>query len=159
VSAILAAVRPDGWSLPLLIHVGGAMVLVGGIAATAAAQLAGWRQSATAEALVLARLAYRSVLFVAIPGWIVMRIGAEWIASKEGLDGSAVPSWVDVGYVTADPGGILLLAAAALAWLGVRRAHRGGSRQGWAARVSAGLVTVVLVGYLVAVWAMTAKPV
>jgi hypothetical protein len=158
-AALFAAIRPDEWNFALFLHVLGATVLVGGVATAATAQFLGWRRQETADALPLARLAFRALLLVAIPGWIVMRIGAQWIASKEGLDGTQVPTWVDVGYATAEPGGGLLLAATLLAWLGARRLRRTGSPGGWALSSSAVLVTVVLVAFLVAVWAMTAKPV
>jgi hypothetical protein len=154
----LAAIRPDEWNLPLLIHVLGAMILVGGIVTTATAQFLGWRRPAPNDALSLARVASRALLFVAIPGWIVMRIGAEWIASEEGLEGERLPDWVDVGYVTADLGGGLLLVATLLAWFASWRLGRSGAASAWPTRISSVLVTVALVGYLVAVWAMTSKP-
>jgi hypothetical protein len=154
---VLAAIRPDEWNLALFVHVLGATLLVGGITTTASVQFLAWRRPDPADAVPLARLAFRALLFVAIPGWIVMRVGAQWIASEEGLDGDQVPSWVDIGYVTAEPGGALLLVATVLAGFGVRRLGRGAAASRLT-RVSTVFVTVVLVGYLVAVWAMTAKP-
>ena len=156
-STLLAAVRPDDWIVPLFVHVFGAMLLVGGVATAFAAQAAGWRRQEPDDARRFARLAFWALLVVAIPGWIVMRIGAQWIASEEGLDGDQVPNWVDIGYVTAEPGGALLLAATILAGFGVRRLGRGASASRLT-RVSTVLVGVALVGYLIAVWAMTAKP-
>jgi hypothetical protein len=156
-NGVLALVRPDDWNFPLFLHVLGAMILVGGIATAAAAQFFGWRRAATADAQPLARMAFRALLLVAVPGWIVMRIGGQWIASKEGLDGDASPTWVDIGFVTADGGGVLLLAATVLAGLGARRLARTGAERSGLARASTALVTIILVGYLVAVWAMTAK--
>ena len=105
-SAILAAVRPDDWNFPLLVHVLGAMLLVGGVVTAGAAQVAGWRRQEPDGAHGFARLSFWALLVVAIPGWIVMRVGAQWIASKEGWTGDDVPTWVDVGYVTAEPGGL-----------------------------------------------------
>ncbi len=58
------------------------MVLVGGLLTAAAAGIIGWND----ESGALRRLSYWTLLAVAFPGWIVMRVGAEWIASKEGLD-------------------------------------------------------------------------
>jgi hypothetical protein len=87
-----------------------------------------------------------------------MRVGADWIASKEGLDGERVPDWVDVGFVAADLGGALLLVATLLGWFAARRLRRSDTGSAWPIRISTVLVTAVLVGYLVAVWAMTAKP-
>ena len=139
-------------------HVLGAMILVGGVVTAVAVQVAGWRRQEPDGALGLARLAFWALLAVAVPGWIVMRVGAEWIASKEGWTGDDVPTWVDLGYVTAEPGGLLLLVATVLAGLGARRLARTGAATSRLARVSTVLVTITLVLYLVAIWAMTAKP-
>ena len=35
--SVLAAIRPDSWNFPLLVHVLGAMILVGGVLTAAAA--------------------------------------------------------------------------------------------------------------------------
>lgn len=40
---MLAAIRPDSWNLPLLLHVFGAMVLVGGLVVAVAAQFLAWQ--------------------------------------------------------------------------------------------------------------------
>jgi hypothetical protein len=155
-NGVLALIRPDDWNFPLFLHVFGAMILVGGIATAAAVQYLGWRRVATTDVQPLARMAFRALLLVAVPGWVVMRIGAQWIASKEGLD-QVSPTWVNIGFVTADGGGILLLAATVLAGLGARRLARSGAQRSGLARASTALVTIILVAYLVAVWAMTAK--
>ena len=76
----LASIRPDEQNLPLLLHVLGAMILVGGLL-TGAAALA----FARGEPRSL-RLGYWSLLAVALPGWILMRIGAQWIYSEQGWD-------------------------------------------------------------------------
>jgi hypothetical protein len=155
-SDVLALVRPDDWNFPLFLHVLGAMILVGGIATAAVAQYFGWRRAAASDAQALARMSFRSLLLVAVPGWIVMRIGAQWIASKEGVEDASL-TWVDIGYVTAEGGGVLLLAATVLAGLGARRLARSGAERSGLVRASTPLVTIILVAYLVAVWAMTAK--
>lgn len=157
-SAILAAVRPDDWNFPLFVHVLGAMLLVGGVVTAVAAQVAGWRRQEPDGARGFARLAFWALLVLAIPGWIVMRVGAEWIASEEGWTGDDVPTWVDVGYVTAEPGGVLLLVATVLAGLGARRLARTRAPASGLVRASTVLVAITLVLYLVAIWAMTAKP-
>ena len=42
------------------------------------------------------RAAFGALLFGAIPAWIAMRVGAQWIASKEGLDDlDKPPAWVE----------------------------------------------------------------
>jgi hypothetical protein len=82
-----------------------------------------------------------------------MRIGGQWIYSREGLDElDPEPGWVGVGFITAEGGGLLLLISIVLAGLSVRRQ---GAVLG---RIATVLVAIVLVAFLVATWAMTAKP-
>jgi hypothetical protein len=85
--------------------------------------------------------------------------GAIWIENKEGFDESGVtsPSWIDIGHITAEGGLLLLLIATLLANLALRRARRGADGSAFE-RFAGGLVTVVLIGYVVAIWAMTTKP-
>ena len=148
---MLAAIRPDSWNFPLLLHVLGASVLVSGLVVTVVAQFLGWRRPEDAAAF--GRVAFRALLYVAFPAWLVMRVGAEWIYSKEGLDElDSEPGWVGIGYVTADFGGLLLLVSIVLAGLSVR-----GERK-VLGRIATVLAAIVLVAYLVATWAMTAKP-
>ena len=45
-----------------------------------------------------------------------MRIGAQWIYDKEGFEGGEEPTWLAIGWVTADPGGVLLLAGLIAGW-------------------------------------------
>jgi hypothetical protein len=150
---VIAAIRPDSWNLPLLLHVLGAMLLVGALVLAASALFCAWRDRNAG----LVRLGYRSLLLGALPSWIVMRGAGEWIASKEDLTGSNPPSWVEVGSSTADVGLLLLVVATVLAGLAVRRTGRDES-PGPLGRAPAGLVSLLLIAYLVAVWAMTTKP-
>lgn len=156
---MLAVIRPDDWNFPLLLHVLGAMLLVGGLVTAVVAQFLGWRGPERGDAAAFGRLAFRALLVVAFPAWWIMRVGAQWIYSKEGFaDADSEPAWLGVGFVTSDLGGILLLLSIVLAGLGARRLSRaagGGNLLGRAATV---LATLVLAAYLVAVWAMTAKP-
>jgi hypothetical protein len=155
---VLAALRPDSWNFPLLLHVLGAMLLVGGLVTAAAFQLISGRPATSNDGVASARAAFRALLFVAFPAWILMRIGAEWIYSKEGWSGDNDPAWLGVGFLTADLGGILLLLSILMAGLGVRQLGRSGGVASPFARVATVLATVLLIAYLVAVWAMTAKP-
>ena len=107
---MLAAIRPDSWNYALFVHVLGAMILVGALVTAGTAQVLSWRPGGDAAAY--ARLAFRTLLFVGVPAWFVMRIGAEWIYSKEKwADVPNEPDWLGVGYITADLGGILLLVS------------------------------------------------
>jgi len=156
---VLAALRPDSWNFPLLLHVLGAAVLVGGLVAAVAAQFLGWRARENADVAAFGRLSFRALLFVAFPAWWLMRIAAQWIYSKEGWDEvESEPGWIGVGFVTSDFAGILLLAAIILAGAGVRRGGRAEEGGRMLGRIATVLTTIVLVAYLVAVWAMTAKP-
>ena len=147
---MFAAIRPDDWDLPLFLHVLGALVLVGGL-------LAGGTALAIARGQVrLLRLGYFSLLALALPGWILMRAAAEWIYDKEGFTGDDDPAWLDIGFITAEGGGVLLLVALILGGFGVRRVGRGGGSGLLTA--TAILALVALVAYLVAVWAMGGKP-
>jgi hypothetical protein len=149
---VLAAIRPDSWNFPLLVHVFGASVLVGGLVTALLAQLLSWRREGVGTAM-FTRLSFRALLFAVLPGWIVMRVGAEWIYRKEGWDEvDPAPSWIDIGFVTAEPGVVVIVIALILAGLAARRAST------TLARIAAVLTTILLVAYVIAVWAMTAKP-
>ena len=94
-----------------------------------------------------------------------MRGAAQWIFSKEGLDDLPTdPSWIGLGFSIADGGLLLLAIATIVAGVGSRRARAataGGAATAGATsvRVAAVLTGVLLVAYVVAIWAMTAKPV
>jgi hypothetical protein len=154
--SILAAIRPDDWNFPLLLHVAGASLLVGGLTAAVISFLAGWRRDST----TFSRLGFWSLLVVAFPSWWLMRIAGQWIASKEGFDGDTEePAWLGIGYVTAEAGGLLLLIAIILSGLGVRRMRRADApAPSTLVRIASVLSAVVLAAYVVAVWAMTVKP-
>ena len=152
---MVAAIRPDSWNFALLLHVLGAMLLVGTLLLAASALVLARRDGSA----TLLRLGYRSLLIGALPAWIVMRGAAEWIADKEELTGDDVPNWVDLGYSIADPGLLLMLAATVFAGLAMRRAARADSAGDGFGMTSAVLVWLLLIAYLVAIWAMTTKPV
>jgi hypothetical protein len=151
--SVLAAVRPDEWNFPLLVHAFGAMVLVGGLL-TAATALAYARGDTR-----LLRLGYWSLLALCLPGWLVMRIGAQWIYTKEGWDDlpeGTEPDWLGVGYVVADAGGLLLVIALIVGGIGVYRLRQG--KGSGLLRATMILSIILLLAYLVAVWAMAGKP-
>jgi hypothetical protein len=148
--------RASDWKLPLIVHIFGAMVLIGALALATVSLIVAWRSGSTA----LTRLGLMSVFYGALPGWIVMRGGAEWIAHKEGLDNDNVDlTWINIGLTTSDLGFVLLIVLLVMGGLTVRRINRQGSVGLAGPRVATVLVALLLVAYLVTVWAMTTKPV
>jgi uncharacterized membrane protein len=113
---MLALIRPDSWNFPLFLHIFGATVLFGTVATVAIAGFAS-RSHAGYEQL-LARVAQRTFLLGIVPAYVLMRVGAQWIDSKEFPNGDE-PGWVGVGFIVSDAGVILLLIVGIL--LAVRR--------------------------------------
>jgi hypothetical protein len=156
---MLATIRPSAWNLPLLLHVAGALLLVGALVVVAVALAAAVRRPADAAALT--RLGFRALLLGVIPADILMRGAAEWVASKEGVGN---PTWVGLGYSIADGGLVLAIIATVLAWRATRRTAGAGAGDGPMAgpgglgRAALALSAVLLVAYAVALWAMTTKP-
>jgi hypothetical protein len=150
----LAVIRPDDWNFPLLLHVLGAMTLVGALVLATTSLAAAWNSGSAA----LTRLGYRALLWAALPAWVLNRVGAEWIADKEGLNTDDAPNWVDIGYMVSDPGLLLLIAATVLSGIGARRASRGTGSAASLDRIATVLLGISVVAYLVAVWAMTTQP-
>jgi hypothetical protein len=149
--SVLALIRPDSWNFPLLLHVGGAMILVGGVL-TATSALAFARGDAR-----MFRLGYFSLLIVALPAWVLMFAGALWIYSKEGLDDSPIDlAWTEIGFTVAEGSGVFLLLSLILGGIGVRRLPSG--RGTALLKTTMGISIVLLAAYVVAVWAMSAKP-
>ena len=149
-----AYVRTNSWDLPLFVHVLGAMTLVGLLAVAVAVLIAAARAGDDRTAAV--RLAFRTLLVGAIPAYLVMRIGAAWIADKEHLTDSDA-SWIGIGYSVADGGLLVLLILNVLAGLAYRRARRGGQPVALL-RWTTGLTLLLIVAYGVALWAMATKP-
>ena len=149
----LAAIRADeinGW---LLIHVFGAMVLVGSLVLAMTALFLAWRDGSEASA----RLAFRSLLVGVIPSWIVMRVAAQFLLDKEGLEDAEL-AWIEIGFITTEPGLLLLIIATVLAGLAMRRARRGDAL-GAGVKVAAVLASIMVAAYVITTWAMTNKPV
>jgi hypothetical protein len=148
---VLALIRPDDWNFPLFVHVLGAMILVGGLL-TGASMLAFARRDPR-----LLRFGYWTLLAVSVPGFVLMRIGAQWIYDKEGWEeADNDPAWIGIGFVTADLGGLLFLISLVVGGIGVYRLRRGGGSA--LLKVTMAVSLVLLAAYVVAAWAMTAKP-
>jgi hypothetical protein len=144
---LLAAIRPDDWNFPLFLHVLSAMVLFGAVV-LAVVSVGGNSQAGL-------RLGFRSLLIGAIPAWIAMRLSAQWIASEENLldEDVEAPAWVDIGFITSEGSLLVLIAASVCAGIAARRGRGGGLRT-----ATVVLVGITIVAYLVAIWAMSAKP-
>jgi hypothetical protein len=152
--SVIAAIRPDSWNFPLFVHVLGAMILVGGTL-TGASTLAFARNDPR-----FLRLGYWTLLIVALPSYIVMRIGAEWISDKEGWndlpEGVDDPAWLGIGFIVADLGALVLLLSLVLGGIGVYRLRSGNGST--LLKIAMVLSVLLLAGLIVAAWAMSAKP-
>lgn len=153
-NALFAAVRAGEENFPLFVHVLGATILVGGLlsAATILALARGDARSL--------RLGYWTLLAVSLPGWIIMRVGAQWIYSEQGWDDLPddveEPSWLGIGYLVADLGGLVLLVSLVVGGIGVYRLRAG--KGAGLLRATMILSLILLAAYVVAVWAMSGKP-
>jgi hypothetical protein len=148
---VLADIRPDSWNFPLFLHVLGAMILVGGLL-TGGSALYFARQS-----LAQLRLGYYSLLLIGLPGLILMRIGAQWIYTKEGWDDVGdEPAWIVIGGITADIGGVIFVLSLIGGYFGLRRAQGGGGPG--LLKATMWIALALLAAYVVATWAMSAKP-
>jgi hypothetical protein len=151
--SVLATTRPDSWDFPLFVHVVGVVLLVGGLVAAAA--LLGYARGDTR----FLRLGYWTLLAVALPGYIVMRVGAEWLYSKyEDIlpEGASDPDWIGIGYIVADLGALILLVSLIVGGIGMYRLRDG--KGSGLLKATLVLSIVVLAASTVAVWAMAGKP-
>ena len=131
------------YELSLFTHILGAMVLLGSLL-LAATSLAPGRDGSV-------RLAYRALLMVALPSYIVMRVAAQWVLDESGADEEE--GWITIGFITSELGLLLMIVATVCAGLSNRRGGRPGLTR--AAFVISALLVVM---YVVTIWAMTAKP-
>src|SRR5438876_2952693 len=152
---MLAAIRGPGQDFPVLLHIVGATVVFGALLASASSL-------ALARGDVrLLRLGYFSLLLVALPGWILMRLSAEWIYRKQGWNDLPHQlkdaAWLRIGFGVADYGGILFLIALIVGGVAIRRMRNGGRGAGLL-KVTMAIAVVLALAFVVAVWAMTGKP-
>ena len=152
---MLAAIRPAGQDFPVLLHIVGATIVFGALLASVASL-------ALARGRVrLFRIGYFSLLFVALPGWILMRLSGEWIYRKQGWndvpDQLKDPTWLRIGFGVADWGGLLFLVALIIGGVAVLR-MRSGKSGALLLKGTMSIAVVLAIGYVGAVWAMTGKP-
>jgi Kef-type K+ transport system membrane component KefB len=155
VPEVFAAIRPDDQSFALLLHLVGATVTFGALL-TSATSLALARGDTR-----LLRLGYFSLLLVGLPGLILLRVAGGWLYSLQNWDDLPEefdePTWLGIGFIVADGGGLLFLLALALGGVGVYRLRNGKGGAGLL-RVTMVIALILIVAYVVAVWAMTGKP-
>jgi hypothetical protein len=155
VPEVFAAIRPDDQSFALLLHLVGATVVFGALLASATSLLL-----ARGDARLL-RLGYFSLLLVGLPGLILLRIAGQWLYQLQSWDKLPAqfgePTWLNIGFVVADWGGILFVLALVLGGVGVYRVRSG---KGGTVLLRATMIIslILIVAYVVAVWAMTGKP-
>ncbi len=142
------SIRPHSFDFPLFLHVFGAMVLFGAVLTATLVSAVGWRRQ---DSEPNRRVAFWSLLAVAVPAYIAMRGGAQWIYSKEGFSGNDDPTWLGIGFAIADAGLLLLLATIGVAWWWRR------SGKPIAGRIVAALSGVYLVLLAIAWMAMSGK--
>jgi hypothetical protein len=126
----------------------GAMVLVGAATAAVTALLTAQGSS---DPVGLRRFAYGTMLYGGLPAWIVMFAGGLWVYHDE-FGGKDNPAWIHIGVVTAEGGLVAFLIALFGARTAARRSRR---RLDTAAGI---LAAIALAGWIVAIWAMGAKP-
>jgi hypothetical protein len=152
---LLAAIRPDEQSFALLLHLVGATVVFGALLASATLLALARGESQ------LLRLGYFSLLLVGLPGLILLRLAGEWLYRLQNWDELPdqidEPAWLRIGFIVADWGGLLFLLALALGGVGVYRLR---NDKGGAGLLQATMVIalILIVAYVVAVWAMAGKP-
>lgn len=127
---------------PLFLHVLGAMVLVGAVTATTVA---------AGRGALLRGVAFRTMVFLALPAWVLMRFAGQWVESRQNWPDDL--TWLGIGFIVGDAGLLVLLVTALLAWWGYRHPERR-----WPGQAVAALAGLYLIALLVAMWAMTAKP-
>ncbi len=151
-----ALIRTTDWEWALLVHVLGAMILVGGMVVVMIAALVSLRPRGESDAVVLGRFGFRTLLFVVWPSFIVTRVAAEWVRSEDPFPDEV--DWIGIGYIVTDVGVLVLLLLTLLGWLTLRRLRRDAQATPVAARIFAVLAPIYLAALLVATWAMTTKP-
>ena len=95
--SILATIRPDDWNFPLLLHVFGALTLLGALVTAGSAMVIGWKRETAVDAITWARVSFRTLLIVALPAWFLMRSGGLRGASRGELARIGVAGLLVVG--------------------------------------------------------------
>ena len=130
------------WDLPLFFHILGAMGMLGGLLLAA---------TALANGAASVRLGYRALLWVTLPSWLVMRVAAQITLDESPFDED--DAWITIGFITSEIGLLPLVAATVSAGLSARRDNRPGLT-----RAAFVLSVLMIVVYVITIWAMSDKP-
>lgn len=140
----------------LFAHILSAMLLFGGVLAVATVSLAAQRWAWPDQVPILRALAFRTNLFVVLPGFVAVHVFGDLLANKEFKHGN--PDWLDTGFAITDAdlivGGVVLTL---LQFWVVRRA-RSGEPGGWQATWATVLPVIVLGALVGAIVLMAGKP-
>ena len=162
---LAAAIRPDEFHLPLFVHVLGAMVLVGSLV------VAAWFLFTPAAATPSTGSAGDGAPSCSRPfpptsSCASAPSGSSTRRASEDAD----LAWIGIGFITSDAGALLLLVALVAAGIAVRRAGRAraaaasagtgpAAAGGAGVAIAAWATSLLILAYLVAIWAMATKPV
>jgi uncharacterized membrane protein len=142
--------RADSVDPLLFFHVLGA-VFVFGFLATAAYYLFRARRDGSPA---LARIGFRTLLLGVVPSFLVFRVAAQLLLDEE-FGGDPDLAWIDIGFLVTDVGVLAIVAAVIGSSIASRRPEGTSSR---GAALAAWACSILLVAYVVALWAMAAKP-
>ena len=150
---ILALTRPDSWNFPLLVHIVGVVLFVGGVvtAACPARLRQGRHEAAAARVLDASRAGIARVHRAAH-----RRRVARTKKYNDLTPGVDDPTWLTIGYIVADLGALLLLASLIVGGIGVYRMRDG--KGAGLLKATLALSIIIIAAGLVAVWAMAGKP-
>ena len=150
---MLAAVRPNAFHFPLYLHIGGAMLLVATLVVASFAT----RNALQRGDHPAVSFASRTLLMGVLPAFILMRVGAQWIVSKEHLEDADL-TWVGLGFAISDGGALLLIIALVVTGLAARRSRESSIAGSGLLRAAVILTGLMIAANIVAIWAMTTKP-
>jgi hypothetical protein len=150
----LAIARPDAADFPLFVHIAGATVFVGALLSSVS--LIGFARGH----VPFLRLGYWTLLVVALPAYVLLRVGGEWTYRKEGFDdeGAPEPTWLDIGFIVANLGALLLVLALVVGGVGMYQLREGQGRGGGWFKATMIIALLILAAAVLAAWAMAGKP-
>ena len=107
----------------------------------------------------MAKLGFQALLYAAVPGWVVMRVSAQWLADRQAWPIAMRRRGSGLGYMTSEAGLLFLIAATVVAGRASKKAQRGETPTTLMQRLPMGFSLFLVTAYVVTIWAMTTKPV